>query len=510
MTTLTALLCPQCGSNALSPFRENRLVCGHCGSVILTNDKQEPTSVEGWVCNACQFVNEKNTNYCGKCAERLTNVCPKCRNNVHFSIKNCTECGYQFLDGERTIYEFKIGVFKDIDAVLTNRRICFDGRRAFLTDINLENIDHLRFKGSGTVSYLNIADGKRWNFETSYHDKFQSNILPLIKKARLNYSVPGYVYDHPKKAPKGCASCILTLATLLFGFGVVFLGAFGCSDNSDAYNSNATTLLPSTETTDSSRAVGNEAELDTLTVGSDRNAQVIEEFMNISYVIVEEVEKLDRSVEVTVEVQSSTPPSKQDLIELVRFIRETKYGDYSYTTFLVYSPVENSFNFPYATIEIAMTGRQLRNSFSPTSAWDGSLYDDVLQSSFFENININELDDFWIIASAQEYSNRIFEVDITTNIIGEIKLSTYLQIKGFEPHEISAGTDFTRVPVCAGRVITLVDGTSKILPLQLDELPAGEYYIKISFHPGWESNRAIADSLNITTSIQEQVSVTIY
>lgn len=107
---------------------------------------------------------------------------------------------------------------------------------------------------------------------------------------------------------------------------------------------------------------------------------------------------------------------------------------------------------------------------------------------------------YWIKVTHSVTGPFTVDAEIQTNIQTPVVFSLSLALSGLKPDDIFIGTDFISVPIVGGRGKATVDGT-KVYPYG-SNLPSGTYDVKVSFHPRWSENRAVASKLGIKDTIE--------
>ncbi len=80
----TQLECPSCGSVALSPDLDGKLVCDFCHTVYVVSDN---------TCPECGTAHPPNAQYCPTCGANLTIECRQCGALNPLTVQKCTQCG---------------------------------------------------------------------------------------------------------------------------------------------------------------------------------------------------------------------------------------------------------------------------------------------------------------------------------------------------------------------------------------------------------------------------------
>lgn len=114
--------------------------------------------------------------------------------------------------------------------------------------------------------------------------------------------------------------------------------------------------------------------------------------------------------------------------------------------------------------------------------------------------------EYWIKVKATPTGPYTVDVEIETNIPGEIVLSANLVVKGQKPDDTLIGTDFIRVPVSGGKAKATIDGAKRTFPYK-SKLPAGDYDVEVNFYPRWSKNKAVARAAKISDAIEGRDSI---
>lgn len=100
-------------------------------------------------------------------------------------------------------------------------------------------------------------------------------------------------------------------------------------------------------------------------------------------------------------------------------------------------------------------------------------------------------------------------VEVQTNLPDTAVLSASLGLANQNPDDVFIGTAFREMAIHDVRARLEIDGEKWVQPADAT-LPAGTYDVEVAFHPLWEQNREIAQTLGIADSVQagEQVTLT--
>jgi hypothetical protein len=115
---------------------------------------------------------------------------------------------------------------------------------------------------------------------------------------------------------------------------------------------------------------------------------------------------------------------------------------------------------------------------------------------------------FWIKVKPTVRDRYTVDVEIETNIPGSVVLSANLALQGQKPQDTFIGTQFIRVPITNAKGKATIDGRKRTFPYG-SELPAGDYYVEVSFYPGWSENSAAANAAGINDTIEAKASITL-
>jgi hypothetical protein len=100
------------------------------------------------------------------------------------------------------------------------------------------------------------------------------------------------------------------------------------------------------------------------------------------------------------------------------------------------------------------------------------------------------------------------DIEIETNIPGDIEVSANLALSGQNPKDTFIGTQFRDVHIANGKGQATIDEKNDIvLPLRISQLPSGQYDVIVAFHPRWAQNKLIANKLGIKDSIQGKATI---
>lgn len=58
---------------------------------VLHSDSEAKEYLEKIICGKCEYENESNDNFCGKCGQKLNDICPNCLQNNYKSFS----CGFE-------------------------------------------------------------------------------------------------------------------------------------------------------------------------------------------------------------------------------------------------------------------------------------------------------------------------------------------------------------------------------------------------------------------------------
>jgi hypothetical protein len=128
----------------------------------------------------------------------------------------------------------------------------------------------------------------------------------------------------------------------------------------------------------------------------------------------------------------------------------------------------------------------------------------LIIATLFNGIVVAEK--YWINVNATPTGPYTVDVEIDTNIPGEIFLSVNLSLKGQKPQDTFIGTEFISVPVSKGKAKATIDGSARAMPFG-SKLPAGNYDVEASFYPRWPKNKTAAKAANINDTIEGMGSV---
>ncbi len=187
MAKFESMSCPQCGGSDFRQIAEGKIVCRYCGSISILSEDKNYLVIKGWKCPSCEYINDTKSNYCGKCGARITKHCPKCGNDIQHYVKYCTNCSYEFLPGEITIYECIGGVsgFLFLNRItLTNKRLCCLANSRFESgyyEILLTDIGKLKIKGKTKM----ILKDNKFNNKVKFYFNVPSE-LPDKLAEQLN------------------------------------------------------------------------------------------------------------------------------------------------------------------------------------------------------------------------------------------------------------------------------------------------------------------------------------
>jgi|GEM_PF-7055733 len=97
--------CPQCGGSELDRHG-TELVCSYCDAefVMETDDSL------AWVCGGCGVRNASDSTFCSSCGKPLKKICFECGMFIRSDVHHCPECGFEFLPGEKLIYQHQDNV----------------------------------------------------------------------------------------------------------------------------------------------------------------------------------------------------------------------------------------------------------------------------------------------------------------------------------------------------------------------------------------------------------------
>lgn len=110
-------------------------------------------------------------------------------------------------------------------------------------------------------------------------------------------------------------------------------------------------------------------------------------------------------------------------------------------------------------------------------------------------------DTYRIGAKATVTGQYTVNVDIETNLPDSVVLAASLGLKNQNPEDIAIGTGFVKVPISGGKAHAVIDGRRGVMPSG-SQLPAGDYDVKVAFHPLWPENKEFASRAKIKDSIR--------
>ena len=156
MCPIEALSCPKCGSSDITDSSPNRYRCNHCGATLEISGHTNDLSILEWVCPKCNFNNDKDSAYCGKCGEILKRKCPNCMAYIRWDLDCCPQCGFKLESGESVLFSEETNRFA---TTLTNSRIIFAdhapiGGKTYT--YHLKEIRKVRKKGIGVLRRLEL------------------------------------------------------------------------------------------------------------------------------------------------------------------------------------------------------------------------------------------------------------------------------------------------------------------------------------------------------------------
>lgn len=163
VSDIDTLSCPKCGGCDYNRIDSNKILCNYCGTISIVSEDKSTLKADGWKCPSCGFINSINSKFCGKCGNRITKTCPKCGKDVEHHLRHCTNCGYEYMQGEHTVYDCIGGigtVLFPYKITLTNKRICFQSMNnlcAGYFEILLSNVKGIKLKKDTVVKLKNKA-----------------------------------------------------------------------------------------------------------------------------------------------------------------------------------------------------------------------------------------------------------------------------------------------------------------------------------------------------------------